>query len=105
MLLIAAARANALVPMLVTPAGMLMLDSEFAPSNADSPMLVTPAGMVMLVIPEPEKALSPMPVTLEGITTAPVQDDPSLTTRLVIVKFGVELDVSPVVHRYVPSDA
>ena len=82
-----------------------MLLSAAARANALAPMLVTPAGMVMLAIPEPENALSPMLVILDGSTTAPIHDDPSVTTRLVIVKFGVELDVSPVAHRYVPSAA
>ena len=89
--------------MLVTLAGIVMLVSDVAPWNAYSPMLVTLAGIVMLVSDvAPQNALSPMLVTLAGMTTEPTQLLPKVTTPLVIVKFGIELDGCPVVHRYVP---
>jgi len=87
-----------------------MLVSEVAPENAESPMLVSllpePNVIVVkeLMVLEPSKAESPMLVTHAGITTAPLHNDPLVTTPLVIVKFGVELDRSPVVHRYVPFE-
>ena len=42
---------NALSPMLVTLAGMVMEVRLLQPSNAQLPMLVTPSGMVMEVRP------------------------------------------------------
>ena len=44
-----------------------------------------------------------MLVTPAGMTTELTQLDPLVTTPSVIVKFGVEFDASPVVHRYIPS--
>jgi hypothetical protein len=38
-------------------------------------------------------------VTPAGITTAPAHEDPADTAPAVIVKFGVELDATPVVQR------
>ena len=58
--------------MYVTLAGMVTLVSEVAPSNALKRILVTPSG----------------------ITTAPTQEYPLVTTPLVIVKLGVELEAS-----------
>ena len=96
---------NALPPMLVTPAGIVTLVSDVVPWNAYSPMLVTLAGIATLVSDvAPQNALSPMLVTLAGITTEPTQLLPKVTTPLVIVKFGIELDGDPVVHRYVPFE-
>ena len=87
-------------PMLVTPAGIVMLVSEIAPLNAQVPMLVTVVGIVMLVSEiAPVKASFPMLVTPDGITTSPAHDDPSETTPSVIAKLGVELDAIPDVHR------
>lgn len=89
--------------MLVTPAGIVMLVSEVARVNAAAPMLVTLDGIVMLVREYARaKAESPILVTPSGITTAPIHNDPLVTTPPVIVKFGVELDADPVVHWYVP---
>jgi hypothetical protein len=89
--------------MLVTPAGIVTLVSEVARENAAAPMLVTLDGIVTLVREYARaKADSPILVTPSGITTAPIHDDPLVTTPPVIVKFGVELDSVPDVHWYVP---
>jgi hypothetical protein len=53
---------NALYPMLVTPAGMVMEVSPLE-EKAYAPMLVTPAGMVIEVSPLEEKAYAPMLVS------------------------------------------
>jgi len=53
--------------------------------NAELPMLVTLVGMATEVSPAPKKAEFPMLVTPDGITTAPTQLLPAVTTPLVIV--------------------
>ena len=71
------------------PATKLMKVNADAPSNALIPMLVTLAGMVMEVTEEAaglrENAWYPMLVTPDGIITAPVQFAPVVTTPFVIV--------------------
>jgi hypothetical protein len=92
--------------MLVRLDGRLMLVSEVVPENASAPMLVTPDGIVMLVSEvAPSNARAPMLVTPTGITTAPAHEPPEYTTPLKILKFGVEVDLTPVVQWYVPSIA
>ena len=54
------ALSNALVPMLVTVAGIVMEVNFDASWNALVPMLVTPDGMVMEVNAVEENALFPM---------------------------------------------
>jgi hypothetical protein len=74
---------------------LVSADSE----NAPSPMLMTLAGMVILVSADSENAPALMLVTPAGITTEPAHEPPLVTTPLVIVKFGVELERNPVVQR------
>ena len=63
-------------------------------------MYVTLAGIVMEVrLVAPLNALFPIDVTPSGITAAPAHEFPSNTAPEVIVKFGVELDATPVVQR------
>jgi hypothetical protein len=74
--------------------------SEVVRLNALDPIDVTLAGIVMEVSPVALlNALFPIDVTSAGITTAPAHEDPADTTPEVIVKFGVELDATPVVQR------
>ena len=53
--------------MLVTLSGTVMLVKAPHPEKANSPMCVTLAGIVTLVSPEQKKANSPMRVTPSGI--------------------------------------
>ena len=48
-------------------------------------------------------AINPIDVTPSGMTTAPVQDSPLVTTPLVIEYAGVTGEASPVKQLYVPS--
>ena len=71
--------------MKVTPSGMVIEVREVA-LNAPFPMLVTLAGSVIEVSPPAfMNAPAPMPVTPSGITTAPTQLPPSVTTPSVIL--------------------
>ena len=54
--------------MLETLSGMIIFLKLAQFANVIYPMLVTPLGMTMLAKPVPVKALSPMLVTLSGIT-------------------------------------
>ena len=63
----------------------MILVSAAAPENADSPMLVTLDGTEMDVNEDPAKASNPISLTPPGITTAPEQSAPFVTTLLVIV--------------------
>jgi hypothetical protein len=68
------------------PSAKVMEVSEVAPLNAELPMEVTLAGRVIEVSAfAPENESSPIVVTPSGMTTAPAQLPPAVTTPLVIV--------------------
>jgi hypothetical protein len=67
--------------------------------NALSPIDVTLAGIVMEVSAVAlRNASDRIDVTPGGITTAPKHEDPLETAPLAIAKFGVELDGAPVMQ-------
>jgi hypothetical protein len=77
------ASANALLPIDVTPAGMVIAVREYAPSNAESPMVVSrlPASKVTLVSSIAfENAKACIEVTPAGIVASPAQSLCCLST-------------------------
>ena len=71
--------------MLVTLAGISITDIE-VPENALSPKVVTPYGIVILnKLPQSSKALSPISITLSGITYS-VSDLP-IGKRMIVSLF------------------
>lgn len=71
--------------------------------KACCPILVTELGIFIDVSTELLKAAKPKLVTPVGITTAPVQRDPSDTTPLEIVYVGDPSSLIPEEHLYNPS--
>ena len=71
---------NALEPISMTPAGIVMEVRAVAALNALEPIPMTLAGSVMEAKEESSNAESSMAVTPSGITTAPAQLSPLPTT-------------------------
>ena len=93
---------NACAPMLVTPSGIVKLDSNVQDENAYLPMVVNELGIITLVSAlQYLKASYPMLVTPSGISTLTSKPLPANNlSRILITPNGIDTSVSPC--RFIP---